>query len=162
MSRRSPRASGSRHKCEHNSRRALICLHIRRPYSPLRRECRMFSAALYARVQLFCTILHTRPRVQRASGIPCSLFGETTICKPRAIRAARRRTCICCLESTPEVHARHCELGWISEPTLMNETITAVVARLDRATRYSRDGRVQPRSRGLLDRPVKCMARRHG
>src|SRR6187402_297825 len=36
----------------------------------------MFSAALYARVQPFCTISHTRPRVQRASGIPCSLLFE--------------------------------------------------------------------------------------
>jgi pimeloyl-ACP methyl ester carboxylesterase len=32
---------------------------------------------------------------------------------------------------------------------------SAVIARLDRATQYSRDGRVQPRSRGVLDRPVK-------
>ncbi|MDO9062052.1 MAG: hypothetical protein Q7U92_23930 [Bradyrhizobium sp.] len=31
----------------------------------------------------------------------------------------------------------------------------AVIARLDRATQYSRDGRVQPGSRGVLDRPVK-------
>jgi hypothetical protein len=38
---------------------------------------------------------------------------------------------------------------------LMNETNTAVIARLDRATQYSRGGRVQPRSRGVLDRPVK-------
>ncbi|MFH1345603.1 MAG: hypothetical protein ABIL01_31020 [Pseudomonadota bacterium] len=30
-----------------------------------------------------------------------------------------------------------------------------VIARLDRATQYSRDGRVQLRSRGVLDRPVK-------
>jgi len=34
----------------------------------------MFSAALYARVRYYSCILHTRPRVQRASGIPCSLF----------------------------------------------------------------------------------------
>jgi hypothetical protein len=34
----------------------------------------MFSAALYARVRFFSTHLHTRPRVQRASGIPCSLI----------------------------------------------------------------------------------------
>jgi hypothetical protein len=40
-------------------------------------------------------------------------------------------------------------------PTLMDETNTAVIARLDRATQYSRDACVQPRSRGLLDRPVK-------
>ena len=36
----------------------------------------MFSAALYARVQLFRTTSHTGPRVQRASGIPCSLVFE--------------------------------------------------------------------------------------
>ena len=30
---------------------------------------------------LFCTVLHTRPRVQRAPGLPCSLlFGGTTRC----------------------------------------------------------------------------------
>src|SRR5882757_11042446 len=40
-------------------------------------------------------------------------------------------------------------------PTPVDETNTAVIARLDRATQYSRDGRVQPRSRGVLDRPVK-------
>ena len=34
----------------------------------------MFSAALYARVRFFSHNLHTRPRVQRASGIPCSLI----------------------------------------------------------------------------------------
>src|SRR5664279_4312179 len=37
----------------------------------------------------------------------------------------------------------------------LDETITAVIARLDRATQYSRDGRVQPRRRGVRDRPVK-------
>jgi hypothetical protein len=42
----------------------------------LRRECRMFSAALYARVRFVFHPLHTRPRVQRASGIPCSLMFE--------------------------------------------------------------------------------------
>jgi hypothetical protein len=41
------------------------------------------------------------------------------------------------------------------EPTLMNEINTAVIARLDRSTQYSRDGRFQPRSRGVRDRPVK-------
>jgi hypothetical protein len=32
---------------------------------------------------------------------------------------------------------------------------TAVVTRLDRVTQYSRDGSDKPRSRGVLDRPVK-------
>jgi hypothetical protein len=40
-------------------------------------------------------------------------------------------------------------------PTLMDETTAAVIARLDRATQYSRDRCVKPRSRGVLDRPVK-------
>jgi hypothetical protein len=50
---------------------------------------------------------------------------------------------------------RHCELGTGLGSTLMDETNAAVIARLDRATQYSRDGRVQPRCRGVLDRPVK-------
>jgi hypothetical protein len=37
----------------------------------------------------------------------------------------------------------------------MDETNAAVITRLDRATRYSRDRRVQPKSRSVLDRPVK-------
>jgi hypothetical protein len=31
----------------------------------------------------------------------------------------------------------------------------AIIARLDRATQYSRDVQDKPRSRGVLDRPVK-------
>jgi hypothetical protein len=34
------------------------------------------SAALYARVRIFLRLLHTRPRVQRAPGIPCALCLE--------------------------------------------------------------------------------------
>ena len=34
----------------------------------------MFRLYLYARVRFFAHCLHTRPRVQRAPGIPCSLF----------------------------------------------------------------------------------------
>jgi len=36
----------------------------------------MLSAALYARVRFYSYSLHTRPRVQRASGIPCSLVSR--------------------------------------------------------------------------------------
>src|SRR5712671_6453430 len=36
----------------------------------------MFSAALYARVRFLFYPWHTGPRVQRASGIPCSLIFE--------------------------------------------------------------------------------------
>ncbi len=38
---------------------------------------------------------------------------------------------------------------------MVTQVVTAVIARLDRATQYSRDGCVQRRSRGVLDRPVK-------
>jgi len=51
---------------------------------------------------------------------------------------------------------RHCELGPAALGlTPINKTNTTVIARLDRATQYSRDSRVQPRGRGVLDRPVK-------
>ena len=47
---------------------------------------------LYARVRFFCALLHTRPRVQQAPGIPCALFFDgRMICKPRVHRAARLR-----------------------------------------------------------------------
>ena len=69
----------------------------RKPLKPLRRECRIASAEPVCSCALFCAFLHTRPRVQRAPAIPCSLFffGGSTSCKPRANRAARRRTCVC-------------------------------------------------------------------
>jgi hypothetical protein len=37
----------------------------------------------------------------------------------------------------------------------MDETSTAVIARLDRATQYSRKASHKPRRRGVLNRPVK-------
>jgi hypothetical protein len=37
----------------------------------------------------------------------------------------------------------------------MDETNATVIVRLDRATQYSRDRRVKPRGRGVLDRAVK-------
>src|SRR5215204_4002135 len=40
---------------------------------PLRRGRRSVSAALYARVRQCANFRHTRPRVQRAPGIPCAL-----------------------------------------------------------------------------------------
>jgi hypothetical protein len=47
---------------------------------------------LYARVHIFLCILHTRPRVQRAPGIPCALlFSRVNLIKTRAHRAARAR-----------------------------------------------------------------------
>jgi len=51
---------------------------------------------LYARVRFFVHPLHTRPRVQRAPGIPCALWFLWADCSStaRAHRAARWRTCI--------------------------------------------------------------------
>jgi len=52
----------------------------------------------------WCTTLRTRPRVQRASGIPCSLFlsrGQRNANLGHN-RAARRRTCIWCLKLNPK------------------------------------------------------------
>ncbi|MEH2516752.1 hypothetical protein V1279_002325 [Bradyrhizobium sp. AZCC 1610] len=50
---------------------------------------------LYARVRTSLCTLHTRPRVQQAPGIPCSLcLRERNFSKARAQRAARTRTCI--------------------------------------------------------------------
>src|SRR3984893_18112932 len=49
------------HKRGHISRIALIYLGFLALYSPLRRECRMFSAALYARVRFLYPIC-TRDR----------------------------------------------------------------------------------------------------
>ena len=49
----------------------------------------MLSAALYARVRL-TTLLHTRPRVQRAPGIPCALFLQE-VRKLRQTSGASRR-----------------------------------------------------------------------
>ena len=34
----------------------------------------MLPLNLYARVRVLCAQLHTRPRVQRAPGLPCALY----------------------------------------------------------------------------------------
>src|SRR5438270_6264785 len=56
----------------------------------------VFRLYLYARVRILMHTLHTRPRVQRAPGIPCSLYllRERNFSKPRAQCAARTQTCI--------------------------------------------------------------------
>ena len=60
---------------------------------PLRRESRMPPLDLYARVRILTALLHTRPRVQRASGLPCALLFLEGVNrrKPRTHRAARMR-----------------------------------------------------------------------
>ncbi len=73
----------------------------------------------------FCTTSHTRPRVQRASGIPCSLVRGRTIAKLGQIVPRERGG----------TFSRH-------QPRR-------------RVTPWSRDGGVQPGGCGVLDRPVE-------
>ena len=55
----------------------------------------MLRLYLYARVRFPCAQLHTRPRVQRAPGLPCALpFQEGQRCKTRAKDVARKKSCI--------------------------------------------------------------------
>ena len=57
----------------------------------------MLRLYLYARVRFPCAQLHTRPRVQRAPGLPCALRfsrGDNRRCKTRAKDVARRRNYI--------------------------------------------------------------------
>jgi len=50
----------------------------------------VFRLYLYARVRFSICLLHTRPRVQRAPGIPCSLiWRERNFSKARAQFASR-------------------------------------------------------------------------
>jgi hypothetical protein len=76
------------------------------------------------------TILHTRPRVQRAPGVLRSLSEGDCFCKPRATHAARRRTHVC-------------------------GHVPAVIARFDRATQYAAASPSSAGVSGILDRPVK-------
>ena len=69
-----------------------------------RRESRIASAALYARVRFFRASLHTRPRVQRASGFPCALFLSRASHDAKLGRIAPRRCgrVFCCLKFESE------------------------------------------------------------
>jgi hypothetical protein len=86
-------------------------------------ECSVCTCMLVC--AFLCTALHTRPRVQQAPGIPCALFfyGRNDLQTPG--------------ENAPR------ECGDVSA--------TAVIARLDRATQYSRGSSDQPIGRGVLD-----------
>jgi len=61
----------------------------------------MLRLYLYARVRILKCILHTRPRVQQAPGVPCalSLLGRNDLVQPGQIMP---REC-------GRVSARHCE-----------------------------------------------------
>jgi hypothetical protein len=65
-----------------------------KPLKPLRREGRSVSAEPVCSCACFCTVLHTRPRVQRAPGFPCALFGAEGFVTTRATRAAGSRRCV--------------------------------------------------------------------
>ena len=101
----------SRHKCEHNRCTALICLHIRRPYAPLRREGRMLSAGpVCSCAHFFVHIAHEtagaartrsslRPRYsgghepshQLGARVACGRRGASGRCRPLAPLAGRGR-----------------------------------------------------------------------
>jgi hypothetical protein len=89
----------------------------------------MLRLYLYARVRFPLCTLHTRPRVQRAPGVPCALFlmGET-ICKARAKRATGMRRCVLC----------HGERQ-IIQSSSPGKSAKRVLASSDRAIQYSRD-----------------------
>jgi len=140
----------------------------RKPLKPLRREGRTASAEPVCSCALFCTILHARPRVQRAPGFPCALCskrakgktqtpGETRrgiakVC-PAVIASAakqsmaqqtRKLDCFAALAMTVLKYAPRLFDIRISNRSSMDSTLrtsSAVVARLDRAIQYSRDGR---------------------
>jgi hypothetical protein len=59
-----------------------------------RPECSRFTCMLVC--AFLCASMHTRPRVQRAPGLPCALFvlGAEFDCKPRAQCVARMRGCV--------------------------------------------------------------------
>jgi hypothetical protein len=62
---------------------------------PLRREGRMLSAGPVCSCAHFLVPLHTRPRVQRAPGLPCALIPERASGQVQLGRVApREHTCI--------------------------------------------------------------------
>jgi hypothetical protein len=89
---------------------------------PLRREGRIASAEPVCSCAHFLCILHTRPRVQRAPGLPCALRlerAEVFWTNSRGLRGEIVKLCLV-----------YC---------LRRATLSPVIARLDRAIQYSRD-----------------------
>ena len=82
-----------------------------KPYSHCAGKAGVFPLNLYARVRLCLRTLHTRPRVQRAPGLPCALCsqGGASRCKPRAQRVARSQNCI--QPSLPATNAKRLRKG---------------------------------------------------
>jgi hypothetical protein len=85
----------------------------KQPLKPLRRESRIASAGPVCSCAFLCASLHTRPRVQRASGFPCALLigeGGKLLVKPGR-HAPRERGGLPCLfrrsKEGRSVHIRH-------------------------------------------------------
>ena len=93
--------------------------------------CRMFSAALYARVRNLLPIAHETAGAARIRHSLLPHLRGTTTCKARANRAARMRTCIWCLRLNPKcIHViasaakqsiyqpARCEMDCFAEPVI--------------------------------------------
>ena len=77
----------------HQGERGVSC-------KPLRREGRIASAEPVCSCAFFCAFLHTRPRVQRAPGLPCALCsssaGETDAAPGRIAPRQCGIASVCC------------------------------------------------------------------
>ena len=71
---------------------------------------------LYARVRTSLCILHTRPRVQRAPGLPCALVWARASVKPRARPAPRDRETVSTViaSEAKQSIATSCTERWIA------------------------------------------------
>jgi hypothetical protein len=73
----------------------------------------VFPLNLYARVRFLLCMLHTRPRVQRAPGLPCALCALRGWNVTQSSGGSRREKAVAyphrCLTIESEVSPRHCE-----------------------------------------------------
>src|SRR3984893_15910832 len=89
---------------------------------------------LYARVRISLCNLHTRPRVQRAPGIPCSLFfsRDNILCKARASVSREHGSLSVSGEALIKLNPAppcHCELGpALRRRPALDETVRTPVA----------------------------------
>src|SRR5216683_7718834 len=84
---------------------------------------------LYARVRISLCILHTRPRVQRAPGLPCAL------CALRGWKTTQK---------LGRIAPRECEPARL---------LSTVIARECGRSSIPETAVIEPRSRGVLDTP---------
>src|SRR6266704_3588210 len=123
----------------------------RKPLKPLRAGMPGDSGVLVYSCAFYPFKVHTRPRVQRASGVPHALFGRKIQVKPRAHRAARTK-------SYPTLYQRHCEehLRRSNPHFLCVEMDCFACARNDGATRHILS-RHRPRKRAIQYSEVSMM-----